>query len=172
MAKKNQLSLRDEKILGLAANGKSLEEIATETGLSPERAGVRIKEIIKSRDIWDDMEREKLLMHSLYDLKARLEKNFDALVGDSKLLESYRKTLELLGSRLDSRSELNARDIERVTEAQGKRMMAIVEAGYYRARAALAQAYPQVDLKELDSTFTLGMEEAAAELEDVITVDS
>lgn len=166
MAKAKGLTLRDEKLLRLAANGKSLVEIAEETGLGPERIGVRIKEIIKSKDIWDDVEREKLLLHSLYDLKDRLERNFEAMVGDPKLLESYRKTLELLGNRLDTRNALNVKDIERVTEAQGRRMMKIIEGGYFRARAMLAAEYPEIDLKQIDATFNLGMEEEAARLEE------
>lgn len=166
MAKKNQLTLRDEKLLTLAANGRTPEEIAAEVNIGPEKVIVRIREIIKSRDIWSDIEREKLLMHSLYDLKDRLERNFDAMVGDPKLLESYRKTLELLGNRLDTRNELNAKDIERVTEAQARRMMKIIEGGYYRARAMLANAYPELDLKQIDAAFNLGMEEEAARLED------
>lgn len=167
MGQKKGLTLRDEKLLQLAANGKSLQEIGAETGMAPEKVGVRIKEIIKSKDIWDDIEREKLLMHSLYDLKDRLEKNFDALVGDPKLLDSYRKTLELLGNRLDTRNALNVKDIERVTEAQGRRMMKIIEGGYFRARAVLSNLYPDADLKQIDSAFNIGMEEEAALLEEM-----
>lgn len=166
MPSKKGLTLRDEKLLSLAANGKSPLEISEETGVAPEKVITRIKEIIKSKDLWDDIEREKLLMHSLYDLKDRLERNFDAMVGDPKLLESYRKTLELLGNRLDTRNALNAKDFERITEAQGRRMMKVIEGGYYRARAMLAQQYPQMDLKQIDAAFALGMEEEAARLED------
>lgn len=167
MATKKRLTLKDEKLLSLAANGKTLEEISIETGIAPEKAGIRIKEIIKSKDIWDDIEREKLLMHSLYDLKQRLEKNFDAMVGDPKLLESYRKTLELLGNRLDTRNALNAKDFERLTEAQGRHMMKIIEGGYWRARELLATAHPTLDLVAIDNAFTAGMEEEASRLEEV-----
>ena len=77
-----ELTLKDHQLLQLAANGKSPIEIAEETGIAPEAVALRIRELLSSRDIWNDLEREKLLIHSIYELKTRLEKNIDTVVFD------------------------------------------------------------------------------------------
>lgn len=162
-----ELTLMDSKLLRLAANGKSAVEIYEQTGVPPEEALLRIKDLIDSRDVWDDIQREKLLMHSIYDLKERLEENMDALVGDPKLLESYRRTLELLGQRIEARNRINEADLLKVSEAHGRKMIHIIELGYYKARAVLARDFPNVDLLAIDAVFSEGIEEAAQEFEDV-----
>lgn len=162
-----ELTLMDSKLLRLAANGKSAAEISEQTGVTPEAVLLRVKDLIDSRDVWDDIQREKLLMHSIYDLKERLEANMDALVGDPKLLESYRRTLELLGQRIEARNHINEADLLKVSEAHGRKMVHVIELGYYKARAALARDYPDVDLLAIDATFSEGIEEAAREFAEV-----
>lgn len=165
MARKGGLTLSDEKLLTLAANGRSAEEIGKELGMSPERALLRVRELLKSRDAWDDIEREKLLLHSIYDLKERLQRNIDVVVSDPKMLEGYRKTLELLGQTLERRSRINDDDIEKVTRTQGLLLMRLIEAGYSKARQLLAAEYPDVDVTLIDSAFAQGMDEARIEVE-------
>lgn len=161
------LTLRDEKLLSLAANGLSGEEIAAEVGMSPEAAILRVREIISSRDVWDDVEREKLLLQDIYNLKSRLEKRFDDIVGDAKMLDGYRKTLETLGLALERRSRISDEDLAKVTEAQARVLIQLVNAGYQAARAALVEEYPDVDVKVIDAKFSEGLEIAAYELETV-----
>lgn len=160
-----EMTLMDRKMLTLAANGKSADEIAEETGLAPEKVILRVKELVNSRNVWDSVERENLLLHSIYELKAKLENNMNALIGDPKLLESYRKTLELLGSRLESRSQLNEADLLKISDAHARKMVTLIQSGYYHARSALQREYPEVDLTVIDSAFNSGMDLAVAELE-------
>lgn len=162
-----ELTLMDSKLLRLAANGKSAAEISEQTGIAPEQALLRVKELIDSRDVWDDIQREKLLMHSIYDLKERLEGNMEALVGDPKLLKEYRGTMELLGQRIEARNRINEADLMKVSEAHGRKMIHIIELGYYKARATLARDYPDVDLLEIDAVFSEGIEKAAQEFAEV-----
>lgn len=159
----------DRKMLTLAANGKSAVEIAEATGVSPEVAILRVKELIGSRNVWDNVERENLLLNSVYELKERLEKNFDAVMGDPKLLENYRKTLEMLGKQLEVRSQINEVDLMRVSEAHARKMVALINAGYYAARKRLALEYPDIDLSVIDEAFNDGMGDAVAELESEIS---
>jgi len=162
---KSDMTLQDRKVLTLAANGKSAEEIAEQTGIPAEKVILRVKELIGSRNVWDAMERENLLLHSIYELKEKLEDNIEAILGDPKLLESYRKTLELLGQRLESRSQLNEEDLLRISDAHARKMVTIINLGYYRARQALAEQYPEVDLLVIDGAFNEGMDQAALEIE-------
>lgn len=159
------ITLMDKKMLGLAANGKSAEEISEETGVDPESVLLRVKELIGSRNVWDNVERENLLLQSIYDLKAKLEKNFEAVMGDPKLIENYRKTLEFLGQRLEARSKINEADLMRVSEAHARKMIGLINAGYYHARSRLASEYPEVDLSVIDAAFNDGMGDAVAALE-------
>lgn len=162
-----ELTLKDHQLLQLAANGKSPIEIAEETGIAPEAVALRIRELLSSRDIWNDLEREKLLIHSIYELKTRLEKNIDTVVFDPKLLKEYRGLLDLLGQRLEARTRITDADLEKVSKAQGLRLIHVVEIAYYKAREALIRAYPDVDLEVLDNAMNLGLQEAAMELEAV-----
>ena len=159
------LTIRDETLLKLAANGASGQEIAEEVGMSPEAAILRIREIIQSRDVWDDVEREKLLLQSLYDLKGRMEKNLDNITGDPKMLDQYRKILESLGTQLDRRSRVNDDDLKKVTAAQAAVLGRIVERAYQGARKALAAEYPEIDLAVIDGAFRDGLQVAALEIE-------
>ena len=161
-----ELTLADDRLLRLAANGKSPIEIASETGTAPEKVAVRIRELLNSRDIWSDVEKEKLLLHSIYDIKDRLESRIDAVVSDPKFLKEYRGMLELLGQRLSERTKLNQEDLDRITRVQGMKLVHIVELGYFKARAALEAQYPEVDLVELDKVMQAGLEEAALEFEE------
>lgn len=104
-------------------------------------------------------------MHSIYDLKEKLETRIEAVMGDSKLLKEYRGLLDLLGQRLDTRTNLVQADLDRVSKAQGMKLVHIVELGYYKAREALAEQYPNVDLLAVDAAMSAGLEEAAAEFE-------
>ena len=160
-----KLTLRDEKILSLAANGLSGEEIAAEVGISPEAAVLRVREIISSRDVWDDVEREKLLLQDLYNLKSRLDKKLDDIITDPKMLDGYRKTLETLGQALERRSRVSNADLDKVTEAQARVLIQLVNAGYQAARRALVAEYPDVDVRVIDAKFSEGMENASLELE-------
>lgn len=161
-----ELTLADDRLLRLAANGKSPIEISAETGTAPEKVAVRIRELLNSRDIWSDVEKEKLLLHSIYDIKDRLESRIDAVVSDPKFLKEYRGMLELLGQRLSERTKLNQEDLDRITRVQGMKLVHIVELGYFKARASLEAQYPEVDLAELDKAMQAGLEEAALEFEE------
>lgn len=165
MATQGALSLLDEKLLDLAANGKSAQEIGKTTGMSPERALLRVREILASRDVWDDVEREKLLLHDLYTLKAKLGDNLENIITNPQQLDQYRKTLELLSATLEKRSRANNTDLEKVTMAQGRLLIRLIEAGYSAARKMLEAEYPEVDVKVIDSAFSIGMDDARVEIE-------
>lgn len=163
----HELTLADDRLLRLAANGKSPTEIASEVGMAPEKVALRIREILNSRDLWSDIEREKLLLHSIYDIKDRLESRIDAVVSDPKYLKEYRGMLELLGQRISERTRVNQADLDRISRTQGMKLVHIVELGYYKARAELEKRYPEVDLSEIDKAMQMGIEEAALEFEEV-----
>lgn len=163
--KEKGLTLSDRKMLEMASNGKTGEEIGAALGISGERAVLRIRDILKSRDVWDDVEREKLLLNSIYELKEKLEQKFDRLMEDPKNIEQYRKTLELLGQTLERRTQLNDSDLEKITAAQGLRLLQLIEAGYNRAKRLLAAEYPDVDLSIIDQAFIAGMDAERVQIE-------
>ena len=73
--------------------------------------------------------------------------------------------LELLGQRLEARSQLNEADLLKISDAHARKMVALIQAGYYHARAALSRDYPDVDLSVIDAAFNDGMDTAVAALE-------
>ena len=152
------LSLHDRRLLDLAANGASGEEIEQSLGIPAAEAIVRVREILRSRDVWDEVEKRQLLLHSAHKLKAKIEEAFDA--EDPKKIAGYLSTLRLVGEMLDKSGRLSDEELERVTKAQAMKMLQFIEAGYSRARELLATEYPNVELEMIDNAFHAGMREA------------
>lgn len=159
----DSLALQDRRLIDLAANGLSPEEIEKQTGVPGAEVVVRIRDILRSRDIWTDLERRQLLLHSAHKLKDKVEKFLAA--DDPKSVQAYLNTLKVVSDMLDKQGAISDDEIERVTRAQAAKMILLIEAGYGRARELLAEEYPNVDTALLDAAFHEGLREAALDAE-------
>lgn len=110
------LSLQDRRLIDLAANGASPEEIENSLGIPAAEAVVRVREILRSRDVWDEVERRQLLLHSAHKLKAKIEEGLDLDSPDH--VRTYLATLKMVGEMLDKSGRLTDEELERVTRAQ------------------------------------------------------
>lgn len=154
----DSLTLQDRRLLDLAANGLSPEEIENTTGVPGAEVVVRIRDILRSRDIWTDLERRQLLLHSAHKLKDKVEAFLQA--DDPKSVQAYLNTLKVVSDMLDKQGAISDDEIERVTRAQASKMLALIEAGYGHARQLLSEEYPNVDTSLIDAAFKEGMREA------------
>lgn len=155
------LALQDRRLLDLAANGASGEEIEQTLGIPAAEGILRVREILKSRDVWTEIERRQLLLHSAQKLKSKIEQYLD--VDDPKAVSGYISTLKLVGEMLDKSGRLTDEELERVTKAQAAKMLVFIEAGYGRARALLREEYPDADISLIDEAFKAGLREATLE---------
>lgn len=75
------LSLRDNMLLQAAADGLSGEEMEARYGIPAAEAVLRVREILKSRDIWSELEQEQLLLADLQKLKQKIMDRVDMFTG-------------------------------------------------------------------------------------------
>lgn len=161
----SELALRDRRLLDGAANNMSGEELAQISGMPPAQAVTRVREILKSRDIFDEIEKKKLVLHSVYSLKAKIE-DYEAQVDikNPKAAEAYLKVLEALDKMLDKQGKVSEAEMAAAAKAQAGMMAVIITKGYMKARGWLQEEYGGlVKMDELDEIFELGMREAALE---------
>lgn len=159
------LSLLDETLLGLAASGRSGEEIERKTGIPAEQAVAHVKGLMRRRDVWSDVEQRQLLLHELNGLKDSL--------GDAALRlkdpESARlllKTLELIGRRLDSQKVQLDDQVLRLSEYQQGVLLRAMDSALNFAKRELAERYPQISGDELDGLVAEGLVKAKLELQE------
>ena len=156
------LSLRDNAILQAFANGLSPEEVEKKFGIPAAEAVIRTREILRSRDIWSQIEQRQLLLEDLQRLKVSLmDKANDA--EDAAWASVLLRTLKEIGNILDKQTRFSDEDIERVTSAQMKVLLNLVVTAFGAAKAALERDYPDVDVQEIEDVFNLKLLEASRE---------
>lgn len=158
-----EVSLLDETLIRLAADGKSGNEMELLTGIPASQAVQHVKSLMAQRDVWSEFERRQLLLHELNELKNSLSQN--AL--DFKDLDSARlllKTLELIGKRLDSHQSKLSEDVLKLSEFQQKVLLRAMDSALNFAKGELAQRFPEVSVEELDALVLEGLMLAKYEL--------
>lgn len=164
MSDDTDLTLRDRKLLEHAANGYSGEEMQQALGIPAAQAIVRVRELLAAKGVWDQIEQRKLLMHSMFRLKEKLETDFEIDYTKPKEVEAYNKVVNTISSMLDKQGRISEDELAVVTRAQAREMLRLVEAGYQRARDLLLEEYGGlVDVEMLDEAFQIGMHEALSE---------
>jgi len=163
MAKAGQeLALRDKKLLTAAANGWSGEEIEERYGVPAAAALVRIRELLKSRNIFTDIERKQLLLFSLYQLKEKIEE--EALDLDNpRSVEAYTKVVKSISETLEKQGQITEAEMQAAARAQAKALLGLIDAAMGRVRQWLAEEYSNVPLEVLDERFNEALREIAAE---------
>ena len=162
MTSKVILRAKDDKLLRLAAQGLSPEQMSAEMGtLTPEECAARVKFLLRSTDIYTPYEEVQLLIESLSLLKGMYEENPGLLQRAAQDAMAYAKVCERYEKALDMKNRIRADQDEKVTAAQGRKLMELVKAGYYRARDLLKDQYPAVPIEKVDEAFQIGLREAA-----------
>ncbi len=159
------VSLLDETLISLAASGCSGEEMELRTGIPAERAVAHVKDLMRRRDVWSEVEQRQLLLFELMGLKDSLRDSATRL-GDLDSARLLLKTLEVIGRRLDvQQSGLDA-DVLRLSEFQQGVLLRAMDAALSFAKSELAERFPVVPREELDALVAEGLVRA----KDVISV--
>jgi len=160
------LTTRDNALLRLAAAGKSAQEMSAEVGIPAAKALLRVKEILRERDVWTEVERRAMLMDDLYALKDRVQEQLkDVQWLDDKQILALTKVIQTLDESLEKNGSIQDDLINRVSAAQAASMLRLIEAGFKRANKLLQDKYPTLQLAELRTAFQAGLNEAAERLE-------
>lgn len=160
----SEISLLDDTLIHLAASGASGEEIEVKTGIPAAQAIDHVKQLMKKRDIWTEVEQRQLLLFELNELKDSLRMNA-VQMQDPEAGRLMLKTLELIGKRLDSEKGKVNDQVLRLSEFQQKILLRAMDAALDFAKRELGERYPEVPRNELDELVAEGLFRAKAELE-------
>jgi len=165
VAKEVDVSLRDKKLLEIASNGGTGHEMAEATGMEPAEAVLRVKDLLNvHRTAFDAYERRELAMGSLLRLKAQMERSGidDA---NPKHVESYAKLCTAIDKMSLNNEKMSDDDLNKVTEAQARKLLQLVETAYGYARTKLKDEYGDfIDTSVLDNAFQEGLRRASQDV--------
>lgn len=163
MSNLTKWSLLDQELLRCAANHMSPAQMEAELDIPAAQAAVRVRELLRSTDIWTEVEERRLLLHSMYSLKGRLEQGID--IDNPKSVEAYTKLLDLIGKRLDTVSQITETELDRVTSAQARKLLQLIMTATDYARELLSQEYPESIMDDVEHALQEGLRRAAEEIE-------
>jgi len=139
------LSLRDSSILTMAYKGMSAEEIGAELQVAPERITLEIDRLTKSVDWLSDLQRYKLAMHGLQSLLGSLRDKAEG-GNDPHLVKAYLDGLKMVFDQIAAQSAKVDADIEKVQNAQARKLLEIVDRSFYHALGKLEATFKQAGL--------------------------
>lgn len=150
------LTLLDKRLLELAAQGASPEEMALDTGLpgGAQEAYTRVAGILKQRDVWGEIQQRQLLLHSAFAIKGQLERWLDSSPNFSKdQVTAYLQTLRLLSDILERHTNATKDQMDKVVDAHKMFLIGMVEKLSQVALDNLHAKHPDIDLVEIDGVF-------------------
>lgn len=159
-----EVSLLDDTLIHLAASGASGEEIELKTGIPAAQAIDHVKQLMKKRDIWTELEQRQLLLFELNELKDSLRMNA-VQFQEPDAARLMLKTLELIGKRLDSEKGKVDDQVLKLSEFQQKILLRAMDSALDYAKKQLAERYPDVKKDELDELVAEGLYRAKGEIE-------
>ena len=154
MAMGNSLDLRDKHLLDRAASGWSPEEIAADTGMEPLAVYSKVSSLLASRDLWSEIQKRQLLLHSVYTLKSKLENWLDDEIFDKDKVASYLQTLRLIGDTLERNTKATEGQVEAVVEAHKGFMLGMLQRLSVAVVDRVHEKYPTIEMEEIDGIFT------------------
>ena len=158
-----RISLLDRALLDGVIGGTSVEQLASEHYITEVEVVKRVKAILASEDVFDEVEKRKITVRRLLKMAKDAEVNLD--MSHPKSVEAMTKLLAMIDKLQTMAPSITDDDMERAAMAQAALLVRVVEAAWRRARALLVLEYPQVDLVAIDAAFNEGLTAAARELE-------
>jgi hypothetical protein len=134
------------------------------TGIPAAQAIDHVKQLMKKRDIWTEIEQRQLLLLELNELKDSLRLNA-VQMQDPDSARLLLKTLELIGKRLDSEKNKVTEQVLRLSEFQQKVLLRAMDAALDFAKNSLSERYPEVPRNELDEMVAQGLYLAKGQIE-------
>jgi DNA-binding CsgD family transcriptional regulator len=146
------LYIRDRAILDMATAGKTSAEIAAHMETNPSRVVTELSRLTDTLDWLSELQELKLAMRSLKGLVGSLKEVAEG-GRDDKQTKNYIDALRLLFERIDNRSEKVDADLDRVRNAQARKMVEIVEKSLYHSLGVLGERFPDLPNAEIEGQF-------------------
>lgn len=160
----NGLTLLERKILDAAASGMTPTEISEAYYMPAEQVVAKVRDLLAQRDVWDEIEQRKLLVHSLHTVKRQIEQ-LSVDVSDPKHIEAYTKLVLAIDRISEKQTKITDAELDRVSAAQASVLVQMVQMAYNRAKQLLSAEYPYIELDVIDGAFDEGLRDAVALIE-------
>lgn len=161
----NGLTKIDAKLLDLADRGASGEEMYEETGIPAPQAILRVRELLGQRDWLSDLERQKMNIMSLQQVKNALLQRVKKTSADKDDIDVFVKATKVMDELLDKANTITDEQLTVITTRQAQALMTLMTHAWDAAITELEERYPQVETKEITDVFHHGLREGARELQ-------
>lgn len=158
-------TILDDILLKAAADGRSPQEMERISGIPAAQAVQHVKDLLNSRDVWDEHQQRQLLLHELHELKDSLRDQ--AL--KAKDLDTARlllKALETIGKRLDAQQTVLDENVIKLSEYQQGVLLRAMDSALTFAKKELSERYPDISRSELEKLVADGLVRAKYEIMD------
>lgn len=157
------LSVHDETLVRLAAQGSTPEELSARTGMPAAQAVIRVKEILASKNVWSFIEQQQLLLEDIQRLKTEVFGFVDQAIANPDLLKAMISILQLIGDRLDRVKSLVDEEDEKQTKKQAKMVGEFFMGVWEPVRQHLSKKHSPEEIDEIDELFYRSVEDTVAD---------
>lgn len=161
----NGLTKIDAKLLDLADRGASGEEMYEETNIPATQAILRVRELLAQRDWLSDLERQKMNIMALQQVKNSLLQRVKKSNADKDDIDVFVKATKVMDELLDKANTITEEQLTTITTRQAQALMTLMTTAWDAAVRELEERYPQVETKEITDVFHSGLRQGARELQ-------
>lgn len=160
-----ELSRIDNKLLELADKGASGVDMEAATGVPAAEAMIRVRQILQERDWLTELERQKMNIMGLQEVKATLLKSVNATAGlDVETVQAFIRATQVMDSLLDKSTRITDDQLNTISNRQAKALVTLMTYAWDKAIGMLEERYPDIDVLEITDTFNDGLREGVNEL--------
>lgn len=160
-----ELSRIDNKLLELADAGASGMDMEAATGVPAAEAMIRVRQILQDRDWMTELERQKMNIMGLQEVKAKLLKSVNSTPGiDADTMQAFLRATQIMDGLLDKSTRVTDEQLNTISDRQAKAMVTLFQYAFDRAIGLLEERYPEVDLDQITDAFNDGLREGVNEL--------
>lgn len=154
-------SLIDERLVDLAARGKSANEMSEITGLDPAECLMRVRNTLASIDQWSATEMSKLILIQMQDILNVFKDEFDRSP-NPRMADAVAKNLKNISEHYMKMRELTLKEEGLLGEMQSQMLKLYIELAYNPVRAYVGKKFNATsqELDEMDAVFVNAMKEA------------
>lgn len=159
-----ELTKTDRELLKYADRGWTPSRIADELNLGAGEVAQRIKRILDDHDWLSQLERQKLNIMGLEEVKNRLQERARAAHADVKEVEAFVKATEAMHKLITEGTNITDDQIALITSKQAEAMLRLFTLAWDAAVSELRNRYPDVETQAITDVFHDGLREGAKEL--------
>lgn len=154
-------TLTDQRLVELAAQGKTAEEMSQITGLDAAECLVRVRNSLSAIDQWTPTEMSKLILLQMQEMLAQFKSAFEKKP-TAQMADSVAKSLKNISDHYLKMRDLTIREEGIIGEQQKQILKLLLELAYNPVRDWVAREFgaTPAQLDDMDAIFVQALREA------------